>query len=212
MNVTNPGVYATNLAMMKGHLTVARELYQEGEQTAAQPHFGHPIHELYEPMAPAFEERGVDDVEPALKALIADTREGGEWGSHDEAYEAAFDAIDGALETVDADLRGDVAFQSRIQLALLSQAMHEYEEAIGDDGEFVNVLEYQDSFGFVQIAREQLEQHADLYDDETRDELMAAYDATLKAWPSVVAPASPVMTPGELSASLFKLEATLGQY
>ncbi|PSJ20611.1 hypothetical protein CVH10_16460 [Halomonas sp. ND22Bw] len=197
--------------MMKGHLTVARELYQEGESTAAQPHFGHPIHEHYDALEPAFEARGVEDVEPALQALIDETREGGEWGGHAEAYEAAFDAIDGALQTVDAELRDDVTFQSRVQLALLRQAMHEYEEAI-DDGEFVNVVEYQDSFGFVQTAKALLEQHAELYDDETRETLLAAYDETLAAWPSAVAPASPVMTPGELSASLFKLEATLGQY
>ncbi|QFT85356.1 hypothetical protein FIU88_10240 [Halomonas sp. THAF12] len=163
-------------------------------------------------MEPAFEARGVDDVEPALEALIAETREGGEWGSHTGAYEAAFDAIDGALQTVDTDLLGDVRFQSRVQLALLRQAMAEYDEAIGEDGEFVNVLEYQDSFGFVQTAKELLEQHADLYDDETRETLLDAYDQTLTAWPSAVAPETPVMTPGELSASLFQLEATLGEY
>ncbi len=197
--------------MMQGHLTVARELYQAGEPTAAQPHFGHPVHEVYEPMESAFEARGVDDVEPALEALIAETREGGEWGGHAEAYEAAFEAIDGAKQAVDAELRDDVTFQSRVQLALLRQAMHEYEEAI-EDGEFVNVVEYQDSFGFVQTAKALLERHADLYDDETRETLLAAYEETLAAWPSAVAPESPVMTPGELSASLFKLEATLGQY
>ncbi|ATJ82553.1 hypothetical protein ACFPTY_06150 [Halomonas beimenensis] len=197
--------------MMKGHLAVARELYQAGEQTAAQPHFGHPLHEHYEPLESAFEARGVEHFEGTLEALVEEVREGGEWGDHADAYAAAVGAIDAAMQDVDGELREDVTFQSRVQLALLRQAMHEYEEAV-DDGQFVNVLEYQDSRGFVLTAKALLEVQSELYDDEAYGELLAAYEDALAAWPSAVAPEAPVMTPGELSAAMFKLEAELGEY
>ncbi|MDR5902584.1 hypothetical protein [Halomonas icarae] len=204
-------MYYTNLAMMKGHLTVARELYQAGEQTAAQPHFGHPIHEHYGVLEPAFEARGVEGIESNLKALVETMRTGGEWESKTDAYATALEAIDEAMQDVDGELRDDVAFQSRAQLVLLRQALHEYEEAV-DDGQFVNIVEYQDSRGFVLTAQALLEAQVDLYAEDTYAELLAAYESTLEAWPSAVAPETPVMTPGELSARLFKLEATLGRY
>ncbi|MDR5866040.1 hypothetical protein [Halomonas koreensis] len=197
--------------MMQGHLAVARELYRAGEETAAQPHFGHPIHEHYEALESAFEARGVEAFEGTLEALVDATREGGEWSRHADAYEDVQEAIEAAMQGVDGELRNDVTFQSRVQLALLRQAMHEYEEAV-KDGDFVNVVEYQDSRGFVLVAKSVLEQHADLYADGSYGELLAAYEDALKAWPSAVAPASPVMTPGEVSASMFKLEAELGEY
>ncbi|MDW7746667.1 hypothetical protein [Halomonas sp.] len=197
--------------MMKGHLAVARELYQAGEQTAAQPHFGHPLHEHYEPLEPAFENRGVANFEGTLEALVEQVREGGDWGGHADAYSAAISTIDAAMQDVDGELREDVAFQSRVQLSLLRQAMHEYEEAV-DDGQFVNVLEYQDSRGFVLTAKSLFEMQSDLYDDESYNELLAAYEDALKAWPSAEAPEKPVMTLGELSAAMFKLESELGEY
>ncbi|MDT0500033.1 MULTISPECIES: hypothetical protein [unclassified Halomonas] len=196
---------------MKGHLAVARELYQAGEQAAAQPHFGHPIHEHYEMLEPALEAHGVKGMESNLKALVETMRGAGEWESKADAYTTALEAIDDAMHDVDGELRDDVAFQSRAQLALLRQALHEYEEAV-DDGRFVNVVEYQDSRGFVLTAKSLLEKQAGLYEEAAYDELLAAYESTLEAWPSAVAPETPVMTPGELSARLFKLEATLGRY
>ncbi|NWN83813.1 MAG: hypothetical protein HLX48_12610 [Halomonas sp.] len=204
-------MYFTNLAMMKGHLAVARELYQAGEQTAAQPHFGHPIHEHYGVLEPALEARGLEDFEPTLEALVETVRDDGEWENKADAYAAALEAINAAMHDVDGELRDDVAFQSRAQLVLLRQALHEYEEAV-DDGQFVNVVEYQDSRGFVLTAKALLEAQADLYADDAYGDLLAAYESTLEAWPSAVAPETPVMTPGELSARLFKLEATLGRY
>ncbi|MDN3556227.1 hypothetical protein [Halomonas maura] len=200
--------------MMKGHLAIARELYQQGAQTASQPHFGHPLHEHYEPLETAFETRGVAPFEDTLQALVDEAREGGEWGEHADAYQAAVAAIDTAMQDVDGELRDDVAFQSRVQLALLRQAVHEYEEAV-DDGQFVNVPEYQDGRGFMLTAKALLEQQAELYqasDEAAYEELMAAYDQAMAAWPSAEAPQTPVMSYGELSSSTFKLESLLGRY
>ncbi|WP_280545999.1 hypothetical protein [Halomonas sp. 11-S5] len=200
--------------MMKGHLAVARELYQEGAQTASQPHFGHPLQEHYEPLEPAFETRGVASFEDTLQALVDQAREGGEWGAQADAFMAAIEAIDAAMQDVDGELREDVAFQSRVQLTLLRQAMHEYEEAV-DEGQFVNVLEYQDGRGFMLTAKALLEQQAELFkasDEATYEELMAAYDEAMQAWPSALAPETPVMSYGELSSSTFKLESLLGRY
>ncbi|GED23177.1 hypothetical protein HHA01_21540 [Halomonas halmophila] len=178
---------------------------------AAQPHFGHPLNEHYEPLSSVLETRGIDSLDDTLQDLVDSTREGGDWDQHTDAYQAAQEAIKAAMQDVDSEIRDDVVFQSRVQLALLKKAMNEYQAAI-EDGEFVNVVEYQDSRGFVQVAKSVLEQYKGLYDNETYGTLLAAYEDTLKAWPSAVAPETPAMTPGELSASMFKLEAKLGEY
>ncbi|MCO7217780.1 MULTISPECIES: hypothetical protein [unclassified Halomonas] len=197
---------------MLGHLEVAKELYTEGAKTASYPHFGHPYHEVYPGIAPALESRGIDAFDTELEAFSGKVQQGGDWSEVEQDYASLRETILSAMADVDDGLEQDAGFQAKVQLALLKTALHEYEEAV-DDGEFKNVVEYQDGRGFVLTARESLERHADMFRQAgAYDALVEGYDGLLEAWPTAKAPESPVMTVGELSAAMFPLEAELGKF
>ncbi|MBW5800543.1 hypothetical protein VO226_08900 [Halomonas elongata] len=199
--------------MMQGQLSVASELYRDGEAEDSRSLFARST-QRYETLEPAFENRGVEPFEDSLGSLSTKARNGDEWGELQSSHDEAQGAIQSAMQGVDASLRDDVAFQSRVQLALLRQAVGEYDEAV-EDGAFVDTAEYRSGLGHMRAARGLLEQHADLYrasGDGSYDELMAAYDTAMEAWPTVEVPETPAMSSGELSASTFKLEALLGEY
>ena len=197
---------------MLGHLQVAKELYTEGAKTASYPHFGHPYHEVYPGIAKALETRGIEAFDETLEDFSGQVQQGGDWSEYEAEYESLRATIVAAMGDVDDELEMDAGFQAKVQLALLQTALHEYEEAV-DDGEFVNVVEYQDGRGFVLTARESLERHAELFREAgAYAALEEGYEGLLKAWPSAKAPASPVMSVGELSAAMFPLEAELGKF
>jgi hypothetical protein len=82
----------------------------------------------------------------------------------------------------------------------LAVAAEEYEAALRD-GKFVNIVEYQDSRGFVWVAE-------DMVGDMGND-VAAAFAELKKAWPSAMPPAEPVMTPGEVLAAVSRVELAL---
>ncbi|MGQ7249740.1 hypothetical protein ACUN9Y_20705 [Halomonas sp. V046] len=197
---------------MLGHLAIARELYQEGNKTASYPHFAHPYQEVYESLEPAFEARGIAPFEDQLEALSERARQGGGWSDLEPAFAQVLTTIRTAMSDVEDDIEMDPAFQARVQLALLKTALQEYDEAV-EDGSFHDVLEYQDGRGFVLTARESLETHAELFRQAgAYDALVSGYEKVLKAWPDAEAPATPVMSVGDLSAALFSLEVELGRF
>jgi hypothetical protein len=68
---TNDAAYLTQLGLIRGHLNVGFDLYQQGEVDAAKTHMKHPGDELYAALEPAFAARGVPGFAKQLETLAA---------------------------------------------------------------------------------------------------------------------------------------------
>ena len=140
------GTYLYQLGLMRGHLLVGKALFETGEPAAAGTHSKHPTDELYAPMETEFAARGTAGFAAELEAHAQAVAEGDESVVADRYAELV--AAIGKNENVvqaSSELAADVIVR------LLREAGREY--AIGIvDGKPANAHEYQDAFGFTQVA------------------------------------------------------------
>jgi hypothetical protein len=91
---------------------------------------------------------------------------------------------------------------------MLTTAADEYEAAIAE-GKFVELVEYQDSRGFVLYAEELYKTIAEQMSQENpaAHQVITSSLAELKtAWPAVNPPATPVKTPSEVRDLVSKIK------
>lgn len=139
--------FLTQLSLIQGHLLAGYELYRQDLPSLAETHMKHPGEEIYSGLMPAFATRGCQDFGSDLIALsnaVEDRQTMADFNriftGLDANIEACSAVVDQRQETVLAVIRN-----------LLVTADEEY--AIGIvDGTLVNLHEYQDAWGFVQIA------------------------------------------------------------
>src|SRR3546814_8140239 len=115
--------------------------------------------------------------------------------------------VPAAGEAVPEAERQSPAVVANVVIGLLRTATDEYEAAIVD-GKFANVVEYQDSLGFVRTARRLIEERA----EEIRSADADAYDAVVqqiaeleKVWPAVQPPDAPLSRSEEHTSELQSL-------
>lgn len=138
--------YLYQLGLMRGHLLVGHALFETGEQAAAGTHSKHPTDELYAPMETEFAARGVTGFAAELEAH-AEAVAAGDAGVVADRYTELVAAIakNENVVRVSSELAADVIVR------LVREAGREY--AIGIvDGKPDNAHEYQDAFGFTQVA------------------------------------------------------------
>ncbi|SBO41815.1 hypothetical protein [Cyanobium sp. NIES-981] len=202
LDIASPEGYATTLQLMHGHLLAGRELITKGMATEAQPHIAHPIDELYGDLEPELERRGAAPFLDQLIALKTRLRAAPEAPETGAALEAVETSIRQAMAVLPAQQRQDPAFVVGVIRELLATAAEEYDAAVADD-RFVEVLEYQDSRGFLQAA-EQLFQPIAPQLQRSNPEQAARFERNLAelrmAWPSILPPATPVLTPDQVTA------------
>ena len=144
--------YLAQLGLIRGHLWVGYKLYQEGHIDMAKTHMKHPEDELYAGMEPVFKARQVDGFAKELQ-ILADAVNG-EKG--DAAVKKAYQALQNQIaksERIENKSARDVLISISL---MIRTAADEY--AIGvKNGDVVNVHEYQDAYGFTEIAIERLD-------------------------------------------------------
>lgn len=144
--------YLAQLGLIRGHLWVGYKLYQEGHIDMAKTHMKHPEDELYAGMEPVFKARQVDGFAKELQ-ILADAVNG-EKG--DAAVKKAYQALQEQIaksERIEEKTARDVLISISL---MVRTAADEY--AIGvKNGDVVNVHEYQDAYGFTEIAIERLD-------------------------------------------------------
>lgn len=144
--------YLAQLGLIRGHLWVGYKLYQEGHIDMAKTHMKHPEDELYAGMEPVFKARQVDGFAKELQ-ILADAVNG-EKG--DAAVKKAYQALQNQIaksERIEEKSARDVLISISL---MVRTAADEY--AIGvKNGDVVNVHEYQDAYGFTEIAIERLD-------------------------------------------------------
>lgn len=180
---TDNAAYLARLGLIRGHLWVGIKLYQEGHLAMAKTHMKHPKDELYAGLESVFEARGVNGFAKELSALADAVNHGQGEKAVDAAYKDLLEAIDLSenIETMSAK-------EALISISqMIRTAADEY--AVGvKKGSIVNVHEYQDAYGFTEIAIERLErltseQKAEAAEDIERTKKLLIELRTL--WPKV---------------------------
>jgi hypothetical protein len=192
----------TSLGLMKGHLMVAQELIDQKKYKEAEPHIGHPAEEIYGDIEAGLTSRQIPQFKDSLNKLSDLIKTAPDSAALAPAYKTAMAAVDGAIEAIPAAQRQSPAFVMQVISGLLNTAADEYKAAIAD-GKFVELVEYQDSRGFVQYS-------AMLYngigeaqakaDPAKHAAIQQAFAELKTAWPAVSPPAVPVKTPEEVAA------------
>lgn len=144
--------YLAQLGLIRGHLWVGYKLYKEGHIDMAKTHMKHPEDELYAGLEPVFKARKVDGFAKELQVLAdAVNQEKGEAAVY-KAYRTLQNQIAKSERIAEKTAR-DVLISISL---MIRTAADEY--AIGvKDGDVVNVHEYQDAYGFTEIAIERLD-------------------------------------------------------
>ena len=138
--------YLYRLGLMRGHLLVGNALFELGEQEAAGTHSKHPTDELYAPMETEFAARGANGFAAELEAHADAVAEGDE-----DAVQARYSALVAAIAGSEAAVDISPALGAEVIARLVREAGAEY--AIGIvDGKPANAHEYQDAYGFTQVA------------------------------------------------------------
>lgn len=199
------------LLMLKGHLSVGKELYAAGRLDDAAPHYLHPAEEIYGLVEGELKKRKLNQFDKDLKALaelVKGKKPAAEVFAKQEAVVAKVDkAIAGADKKAPA-------FTMGVLPGVLATAADEYKEAFAE-GKLVNVVEYQDARGFVTAARGYVSSHArDLSakDKDAYGKLATNLDAIAKAFPTAVPPQPVVMDAGAVQALVSKVELLKGSF
>lgn len=188
--VSDDLAYRTQLGLMRGHLLVGVTLYRFGALDHARTHMKHPADELYAGLAPAFAARG-GGFAAELEALALAVEGDAPSEDVEAAYVAVVAAIADAESRIDAQAFGAAEFL-KLAANLLRVAGEEY--AIGVvDGSLENAHEYQDAYGFTQIAR-RIAEDASVADDplafEARERVLAHIDKLTDLWPEILPPSA----------------------
>lgn len=138
--------YLLRLGLMRGHLLVGRELFSQGETAAAKTHAKHPQDEIYAQLADSFKERGARGFAAELSAHARAVESGDA-----AAVNAAYRKVSAAIRRHERAVKASRLQVARVVTELLRVAAEEY--AIGVvDAELANAHEYQDAYGFTQVA------------------------------------------------------------
>lgn len=184
----NDVAFLERLGLIRGHLHVGHVLYQEGHVEMAETHMKHPRDELYAGLVPAIRARGASPFDNALTELA----EAVESDVGNERVKRAWQKVDEAIKTVASSTDASVRQQLVAVANIVRTAADEY--AIGViDGEIDNAHEYQDAWGFVQVARARLDALSPSSEAEQRitAEAAEALEGIDSLWPDL-APEGPI--------------------
>ncbi|MDE0179337.1 MAG: hypothetical protein OXP36_12175 [Gammaproteobacteria bacterium] len=177
--------YLYRLGLMRGHLLVGNALFEIGEQAAAGTHSKHPTDELYEPMETEFAARGSGGFAAELQAH-AEAVARRDQADVQSRYAELISAIAENEDVVDFS----PALVAEVIARLVREAAQEY--AIGIvDGVPANAHEYQDAYGFTQVAGLWAQRAAADHPghESVFGRIREAIDGVSDMWPALLPPA-----------------------
>lgn len=198
------------LGLMQGHLLVGKELLDQGTPDQAEPHLGHPINELYSEVEAQLAQHNAADFKEPFIELYDTARYAPGDTKVATSYDSSIQQIKQAINTLSQEKRQSPDFVLAVIGEILDVADIEYRAGIAN-GKIVEIIEYQDSRGFVMMAQTLYETIATQV-EQTAPEAHAAISTSLAelqtAWPSVNGPESIVMTPDQVSEKVAKIRST----
>lgn len=204
--------FTTTLLLIRGHLLVGDELVQGRRWSEALPHFLHPAAELYGDVREPLAERDLPPFGDALDLLSRTVRKGGDAATYAKQRDDALETIERVLASVPAAKRGRPDFLVEVSTFVLATAADEYDAAF-EGGQIVNVVEYQDSLGFVREVVRLLDANKAAFSGANAErfaEMRRQLDDLSRAWPSVTPPPDPVLRPDELLGLVSEVELSAG--
>ncbi len=146
--ITDDTAYLTQLGLIRGHLAVGYALYRRDLPLLSETHMKHPREEIYASVVPAFDARGCDgfasDLTSLTEAVTARV-------AHEEVA-AVYEGLTANIARCEqAAGTNDPAVLAKVIENLLRNAGVEYQVGIVD-GAINNLHEYQDAWGFTQVA------------------------------------------------------------
>ena len=176
--------YLYRLGLMRGHLFVGNALFDLGEPIAAGTHSKHPTDELYTPMEIEFAARTSAGFATELEAHALAVAEG-----NADVVEQRYAELLSAIAANESAVEVSSGLAAEVIGRLVAEAAAEY--AIGIvDGKPANAHEYQDAYGFTQIAIQWAQRAAtDAPTDKPVFHRMAAkLEGLADMWPALVPP------------------------
>ena len=148
--------WASNIEMMKGHVTASLDNLRLGKKERVRAHASHPLEEHYDLLSRALKARNLD-----FEAQLRNTLDGlgrllqSQFST--ESYEQAIGKLSALLDQalqmlIPSDVLAEPKFQAALIARLCQTASQEYSEAVRDVHQF-KLEEYQDAFVFVQRAQ-----------------------------------------------------------
>ena len=204
--------FALKIAQIRGHLLVGDQLVKEGQWAAALPHFLHPSEELYGPLRGRLKDYNTPQFATALKLLATTVKQ--KKGGDD--YATALKGVEDALAAADAGVKAKQpgeGFVVETALELLKSATGEYAASIVK-ARIAKPVEYQDLRGFVWRAEAMIELVAPALEKKDADALKHVRDAFAelkKAWPTAMAPKTPVKTYAAVLSDVSRIELSVGK-
>ena len=206
--------HVTALAQMQAHLQASLANWEAGDYEMASVHAGHPVEELWELVTDELEEHAA--AAPLKEALEAYETLAGETGDSAQvkgAHEKALTAAQQAMEAlVSTEVLGEPTFRAALVAELLEGVEEEYGEAV-ENGRIIELEEYQDAWGFLQVAESLYEHIADDVESaeaEAAEEIEEEFEVLAKAFPSVQPPATPI-APAGIKEATGEIIAELGK-
>lgn len=200
--------YMVKLGLMKGHLLVAKELLDLQKLDQAEPHIGHPVEEIYADVEDQLKERGVAEFKTPLEKLQNLVKAGKIVPQIATEFTISMEAIDKAIAKLPAADLQDPKFILPVINGLLDTANSEYGAAIAN-GKIKEIVEYQDSRGFVVYANTLYGQISATMTKSYAKNHQAIEPALAKLkpiWPTAIAPASAVASPDEVTKIIKAIE------
>jgi hypothetical protein len=203
--------YMTKLGLMKGHLYVAKELLNLQKPEQAEPHIGHPVEEIYADVEEQLAERKVPEFKAPLIALQDEVKAGAKNAEKvSTGYNTSMQAVETAINALPATQRQSPNFVLQVMNGLLDTANSEYGAAIADN-KIAQVIEYQDSRGFVVYANELYKGISDAMaksQPAAHKTIETKLAELSKTWAAVTPPATPVSTSDQVSALIKDIESS----
>jgi hypothetical protein len=138
----------TGLGLIEGHLRAGVALYEAGLAEQATSHMKHPQDELYVGLLPLLTKAGAEDFSAELTELSAAVNSGADLARVKEIFAEVQKEIGEGREHAG----GGEAAEAAAIVRMLTTAADEY--ALGvKDGKVLELHEYQDAWGFVEVAR-----------------------------------------------------------
>ena len=193
---------------MKGHLIAAQELIEVQNYEQAEPHIGHPVEELYSDIETVLPEKGVEDFKPTLNQLHDLSKSAPDSPEMQTLFDQSVASIDEAIAAIPEEQRNSPEFILDVIVEMLKNAATEYEAAIANN-QFVEVVEYQDSRGFVLYAEELYQTVAEQKsqeDPEGHQTITESFAELKTAWPSIEPPEAPLKEPSEIYGLVSQIE------
>ncbi|MEM7466558.1 MAG: hypothetical protein AAF387_06690 [Pseudomonadota bacterium] len=201
---TDDVAYLTQLGLIRGHLKVGYTLYLAGQAAMSGTHMKHPEAEIYSTLLGAFETRECNGFATELAGLATAVAS----AESDAAVTAAYSALDVGINRCEDVVDASPATLVGVIEQLIRVAGEEYQIGVVN-GAIDNLHEYQDAWGFTQIASELASNAAFDQSDESKAlalQLQVTIDKLAKLWPSIDAPGQLDTSAAELYGAAAEIE------